>query len=356
MKKIAFILGTRPEVIKLFPLILECERIGQTYFIIHTNQHYDENMDAIFFKDLNIPLPKYNLGVGSASHGKQIGQMLIKIEEVIIAEKPDIVVVQGDTNSVLAGSLIATRYGISVAHVEAGLRSYDRTMPEEINRITADTISDYLFCPTTKQQEILLSEGINPEKIHVTGNTIVDAVLRNIELAEVNSNILSELELITDKYFLLTCHRPDNTDNEKNFKEIISAISEIANDKGFKCVFPMHPRLKKYTEYVKSFNNILIIPPTNYFESLVLQKNSGMIFTDSGGIQEEACILKKKSVILRLNTERPETVAVGGAILLDDITSKDIKMKFELLSKREVSWSNPFGDGKASDKILKIIS
>jgi UDP-N-acetylglucosamine 2-epimerase (non-hydrolysing) len=219
MKKIAFILGTRPEVVKLYPLIADCVSRAQDFFILHTNQHYDENMDAVFFRDLGIPLPKYNLGVGSGSHGAQIGKMLVGIEEVLQKEMPDVVVVQGDTNTVLAGALVASRCNIKVAHVEAGLRSYDRTMPEEVNRILTDSISDFLFCPTEKQKEILLAENIPDNKIFVTGNTIVDAINRSIKIAESKSTILNELGIEKDKYFLLTCHRPDNTDNKDNFEK-----------------------------------------------------------------------------------------------------------------------------------------
>ncbi len=353
--RIAFILGTRPEIIKLFPLISDCQTRKLDFFIIHTNQHYNKEMDAIFFSDLGLPEPRYNLNVGSGSQGQQLGQMFTKIEQVLIAEMPDVVIVQGDTNTVLAGALIANRYGIKVAHVEAGLRSYDRTMPEEINRIITDNISDLLFCPTKKQEAILINEGISKEKITVTGNTVVEAVYRSLALAEKKSTVLERLNIKPESYFLLTCHRQDNTDNKNHFDQIIRGISNLALKHGVTCVFPMHPRLKNQNEFVAQFSNIKIIEPTNYFDSLILQKYSKMIFTDSGGIQEESCILEKKCLILRLNTERPETLEVGGAILLNDIKDSEIERCYNDLSLRKVTWYNPFGDNNTSERILNAI-
>jgi len=355
MNKIVFIFGTRPEIIKLYPLVVDCDRRKLDYFLIHTNQHYDQKMDGVFFKKLGIPKPKYNLNVGSCTHGEQIGKMLERIEKVLVSNRPNVVIVQGDTNSVLAGALISSRYNIKVAHVEAGLRSYERSMPEEINRILTDHVADYLFCPTRKQQNILISENIPRNRIFITGNTIVDSVYRTLEIAEKKSTILHDLHLKNQKYFLLTCHRPENTDNLYNFEEIVSGVSHLAMEQNVKCVFPIHPRLKKHVKMIAKFDNIKIIDPVDYFDSLMLQKYSEMIFTDSGGIQEEACILKKKCIILRTNTERPETLTVGGALILSEISSEEIIRCNNKLTKRIIKWSNPFGDGNASRKILDII-
>jgi len=353
--KICFILGTRPEIIKLACLIKECQKKSREFIVVHTNQHYSKNMDGIFFSELDLPKPKYNLNIGSSSHATQIAQMLTKIEEVLLVEKPDVVIVQGDTNTVLSGSLVASRLGIQVAHVEAGLRSYDRSMPEEINRILTDHISDFLFCPTNKQKKILLQEGISPDKIYVTGNTVVDAVLKYASIADNTSLVLEKYNLQANKYFLLTCHRPSNTDNIKNFKEIIRGISILATKEKMQCIFPVHPRNNDKLHLIKNNKYIIPIDPVGYLDLLRLQKNSRMVFTDSGGIQEEACILKKKCIILRTNTERPETIDVGGAEILLKINANNIVNSYIKLINKKVSWKNPFGDGEASQKIFQHV-
>jgi UDP-N-acetylglucosamine 2-epimerase (non-hydrolysing) len=354
--KIAFILGTRPEIIKLSCLIQECIKGKNKFVLIHTNQHYSENMDKIFFSELELPNPQFNLKIGSSSQISQIATMMCAIEKVLIIEKPDVVVVQGDTNTVLAGALVASRLNIKVAHVEAGLRSYDRFMPEEENRLITDHVADFLFCPTKKQKSILYKEGIPSKNIYVTGNTIVDAVLKYAKIAKNKSSILKRYNLSPNEYFLLTCHRPSNTDNLDNFKEILKGVSVVAQQEEVQCIFPVHPRNNDKLDLIKSYKNIIAIEPIGYLDMLQLQRNSKMIFTDSGGIQEEACILKKKCVILRTNTERPETLAVRGAKLLNKIDSGEIVDTYNLLLKRTVHWKNPFGDGRASNRIIKLLS
>ncbi|AEH06985.1 non-hydrolyzing UDP-N-acetylglucosamine 2-epimerase [Methanothermococcus okinawensis] len=373
--KIGVILGTRPEIIKLSSIIRELERLKNykelnsiykdigsiNYFIIHTNQHYSENMDKIFFKELNLPIPNYNLNVGSGSHGKQTAKMLEGIEEVLIKEKPDVVIVQGDTNTVLAGALAASKLKIKVAHVEAGLRSFDKNMPEEINRVLTDHLSDYLFAPTDIAKENLLNEGIK-EKIFVVGNTIVDATLQNIGIAERREDIKKFVKLLSngDEYFLLTLHRAENTDNRERLKSIVEAIVEISTkyDKN-KIIFPIHPRtkkrLKEYNLFDKLKNeNIKIIKPVGYLEFLMLEKNAKLILTDSGGVQEEACILKVPCITLRDNTERPETINVGCNILVGANKEKIIN-GIESMLKNAGNWENPFGDGKTGKTIVKIL-
>jgi UDP-N-acetylglucosamine 2-epimerase (non-hydrolysing) len=216
--KISVILGTRPEIIKMSPVIRACERLGLDYFILHTGQHYSYNMDRVFFEQLELPEAKYNLDVGSGSHAEQTGKMLIGIEKLLQKEEPDVVLVEGDTNTVLAGALAAVKLGIPVGHVEAGLRSYDRGMPEEINRVLADHSSDYLFAPTEKSRQILLGEGIAEEKIFVTGNTVVDAVFQNSELCKSKRNVLDDLGLDKGSYVLVTVHRQENVDNEERLR------------------------------------------------------------------------------------------------------------------------------------------
>jgi UDP-N-acetylglucosamine 2-epimerase (non-hydrolysing) len=357
--KICFVLGTRPEIIKLYSSIVYCEQKDIEYFVIHTNQHYNSNMDKVFFEELRLALPKYNLGVGSGSHAAMTAKMLIGIEEALLKEKPTIVVVQGDTNSTLAGALVAAKLEIKVAHIEAGLRSYDRSMPEETNRIVVDHISDYLFPPTPKQAEILYSEGVEKGKVHLVGNTVVDAVLQCKNLVKSKPELFAQLEINqhfseeNTNFFLLTCHRPSNTEEPQNFEAILSGIQQLCFENNCKCIFPIHPRLQAKQELLKSFSEIITIEPVGFLQSIGLQLYSQMIFTDSGGIQEESCILQRKAVVLRTNTERPESVQVGGAILLEQITKDQIVSKFEELDTTQVNWSNPFGDGQSGQRIIE---
>ncbi|AEF95929.1 non-hydrolyzing UDP-N-acetylglucosamine 2-epimerase [Methanotorris igneus] len=360
--KLSIILGTRPEIIKLSPIIRELEGRNLDWSLIHTNQHYSENMDRIFFQELNLPNPKYNLGVGSGTHGEQTGRMLIKIEKVLLKERPDVVIVQGDTNTVLAGALAASKLKIKVAHVEAGLRSYDKNMPEEINRVLTDHISDYLFAPTEKAKNNLLKEGIEENRIFVVGNTIVDATLQNLKIAEKNEHIKEFFKNISNEegYFLLTLHRAENVDNKERLKNIIDAITKITEIYDKNIVFPIHPRtekrLKEFNLFdkLKSNKKIKIIEPIGYLEFLILEKNAELILTDSGGVQEESCILKVPCITLRDNTERPETLEVGSNILVGDDKNKIINA-VELMLNKKRDWKNPFGDGKSGKRIVEIL-
>ncbi|MFA5084581.1 MAG: UDP-N-acetylglucosamine 2-epimerase (non-hydrolyzing) [Candidatus Paceibacterota bacterium] len=351
--KIGIILGTRPEIIKLAPIIKQSEREKIDYFIIHTNQHYSANLDSIFFEELELPKPKYNLNAGSGTHAEETGKMMIGIEKILEKEKPDCILVEGDTNSVLAGALASAKLQIPIGHIEAGLRSYDRKMPEEINRIMTDHISDYLFAPTKEARKILLKEGIPDKKIYVTGNTIADAVYQNLEISKKRENALENLCLKKGNYFLITCHRPSNVDNEKNFIGLLNQFKMLYDKFGIPMVFPMHPRSRKMLEKFnfKVPNGIKITEPAGYLDFLQLEKNAKLILTDSGGIQEEACILKVPCVTLRENTERPETIQAGGNMLMTGDLYKDCK---KMLAKNR-KWKNPFGNGNASEKILNIL-
>lgn len=352
--KIAFVLGTRPEIIKLYSLIKKCQTDGAEFSIIHSNQHYDANMDEAFFKELELPLPNYNLGVFSGRPAAQIAHMISGLDSVFAGDDHDVVVVQGDTNTVLAGAIAANKAGISLAHVEAGLRSHDLNMPEENNRIITDRISQYLFCPAPEQAENLKAEGI-VKGVHVTGNTVVDALYDNRQRIVNNHRPMEDLGLQPGEYFLLTCHRPANTDEDGRFSSILEAVDTLAKQQNIPCVFPAHPRLKAKRSLIDRYRNILVTDPVGYLDMLTLQKHSRMIFTDSGGIQEESCILEKKCVILRTNTERPETVEVGGAVLVKSIDKKGINEAYQEIVDKEVVWKNPFGDGKASRHILEIM-
>lgn len=353
-QKIAIILGTRPEIIKLSPIIKECQKQKVPFFIIHSNQHYSKNMDAIFFEELKLPHPKYNLEIGSCTHGQMTGRMIEKIEEILIKEKPTWVLIQGDTNTVMSGAIAASKLQIKIGHIEAGLRSYDRTMPEEINRIITDHISNALFCPTLKQANIVKKEGINKKKVFITGNTIVDAVLQNIKLLK-NYPKLDHYK--KEDYFLLTTHRPSNVDNEKNLSELITTINSISKKYNYPVYFPIHPRTKKQLEIFKikiDEKQIKLMEPVSYLEMLALEKNAKLIFTDSGGIQEEACIIKTPSLTLRKNTERPETVEVGATILVGHNKYKITSSINKMLNKKR-DWKNPFGNGDSSKSIISII-
>jgi len=351
MSKIAFILGTRPEIIKMSPVIRECVTRKIDHFIIHSNQHYSDNMDAIFFRELELEPPKYNLNAGSGLHGEMTAKILTGVEKILLEEKPDWVLVQGDTNTVMAGALASSKLPLKIGHIEAGLRSYDRTMPEEINRIVTDHISDLLFPPTQKQADILIGEGISPKKIVVTGNTIVDAVYQNVALLTKHP----ELEKYAkQQYFLLTTHRPSNVDSKENLSELLSAISQVAQKYHFPVYFPIHPRTKKQIEvFGISLDPTIfkLMDPTGYLEMLALEKNAQLIFTDSGGIQEEACILHIPSITLRDNTERPETVEVGASVLVGHNKTKILSATDAMINAPR-NWSNPFGDGKTGIKII----
>ncbi|XQW85372.1 non-hydrolyzing UDP-N-acetylglucosamine 2-epimerase [Thalassotalea piscium] len=356
--KIGIVVGTRPEIIKMAPVIRECQNRGIPYFIIHSNQHYSEEMDSIFFKELELPHPHYNLGVGSGLHSNQTGNILIKMEPILVDEKPDVVLVQGDTNTVLAGALAASKLGIKVGHIEAGLRSYDRTMPEETNRIMTDHISDYLFAVGPNQHTILSKEGIDQNKIHTVGNTVSDSLFQHLEISALKSTILKDLDLTAGEYFLVTAHRASNVDIASNLMELLHLLDEMHVNYTGTIVWPIHPRTQSK---LKEFNIELpdylqLIPPVGYLDFIQLQKHAKLILTDSGGIQEEACLLGVPSLTLRENTERPEAVEVGASELVGRNAEKAVKAAKQWLSREDYTWDNPFGDGHVAELILDIIT
>lgn len=349
---IAIILGTRPEIIKMAPIIRECERRGLDYFVLHTGQHYSYQMDRVFFEELELSRPEYNLDVGSGSHAEQTGRIMDGVEKVLMEKKPEEVLVQGDTNTVMAGALTASKLHIKVGHVEAGLRSYDRSMPEEINRVVADHISDHLFAPTKNSRENLRKEGVEEEKIHITGNTIVDSVYQNLEIAKRKVDVLGELGLEPKEYFLVTAHRQENVDNKQRLAEIIKGLELVQREFSLPVIFPVHPRTKKMiAQFGLDLDSIRAIEPLGFLEFLQLEANARLALTDSGGVQEEACILGVPCVTLRENTERPETLDVGGNILAGADANAMLKATRLMLSQGN-GWMNPFGDGRAGSLIL----
>lgn len=365
--KIAIVLGTRPEIIKMAPIIDEIQNRNIDLVLIHTGQHYDKEMSDNFFMDLELPAPNYNIHVGSGSHGKQTGLMMGGIEEVMIDEAPDIVLVQGDTNAVLAGALVASKLHIPVGHVEAGLRSFDLTMPEEINRKSADICSQMYFVPTKESAINLLAEEIHRKNIFITGNTVVDACFRHLKIGEkrgFQEESLVNLDVDNlDNILTLTMHRAENVDNENRLKNIIGALKELDNTN---IIFPIHPRTKKTLESfglyneLKEDNHIHIIKPASYLDFLVLLSKSSFILTDSGGLQEEAITLNVPALTLRYNTERPETVSAGGNILVGSDKEEIVEITNKILNDDDFrskmqNATNPYGNGDAAIKILDAI-
>ncbi len=348
--RIASIVGARPNFIKLAPVSREIRKDAME-LIIHTGQHYDYEMDKIFFLELGIPEPDYHLGIGSGSHGHQTGEMLSGIEDVFMKEKPDMALVFGDTNTTLAGALAATKLHIPVAHVEAGLRSFDRNMPEEINRVLVDHCSDLLFCPTGTAVENLKNEGII-RGVHLTGDVMADILRDCIRIAEKSSGILDELDLKPKEYHLATVHRAENTDDPERLKNIIDALCEMDD-----MVFPCHPRTEKRLRDVALWDRlndeVRVIKPVGYLDMLLLEKSARRILTDSGGVQKEAYMLKVPCITMRDETEWVETVEDGWNVLVGADKEKIVgaACSFDPHSdQREM-----FGKGDASQRIVEAI-
>src|SRR5699024_2750535 len=311
---VAIVLGTRPEIIKLAPVIDVCEKRDIPYIVVHTGQHYSAELDSVVFDQLELPAPEYNLGVGSDSHSAQTGAMIEDIESVLLDERPELVLVQGDTNSVLSGSIAASKLDCALGHVEAGLRSFDREMPEEINRVLADHAADHLFCPTDRSADYLREEGIPNDRIAVTGNTIVDSVTGYSDLAAAKSDVLETHGLSPDEFCLLTAHRAENVDDPDRFPSLLSGVARFACEADLDAIYPIHPRARDRLETaaIDVPPEITLVEPQDFLDFLRLETTAKVIFTDSGGVQEEACILGTPCVTLRDNTERPETVSVGA--------------------------------------------
>ncbi|AKB75114.1 UDP-N-acetylglucosamine 2-epimerase [Methanosarcina lacustris Z-7289] len=351
--KIASVVGVRPQFVKASVVSRELRKNNEEC-LIHTGQHYDYEMNKIFFEELCIPEPNYYLGVGSGSHGQQTGEMLKKLEEVLMIEKPDLVLTYGDTNSTLAGALAAAKLGIKNAHVESGLRSFDRSMPEEINRILTDHCSDILFCPTQNAVDNLGEEGIT-KNVYLTGDVMVDSLLLNKEIAETQSSILNELNLKDKDYLVATIHRANNTDNIENLKNIIEAFQELNE----KIIFPVHPRteklLKNYGLYDSLSSSVTLIKPLGFLDFIKLMNHAKMILTDSGGVQKEAYILKVPCVTLRENTEWTETVKDGWNVLVGSNKDRIIEVVNKFTPSIQ-EHQNRFGDGSASSRIAATIN
>jgi UDP-GlcNAc3NAcA epimerase len=349
--KVVTIVGARPQFIKAAPVSRALRQV-HTEVLLHTGQHYDENMSAVFFDEMLIPPPDYNLGVGSGPHGQQTGQMLMDVEQVLLEEAPDWVLIYGDTNSTLAGALTAAKLHIPVAHVEAGLRSFNRRMPEEINRILADHVADLLFCPTQTAVDNLAAEGIT-KGVHLVGDVMQEALLWAAERAEVRSRILEQLGVDDKGYLLATVHRAENTDDPVRLRGIMAAFAQLDEI----IVFPVHPRTRKALAELgltDGIPNLILIEPVGYLDMVRFEQAARLILTDSGGIQKEAYWLGVPCVTLRNETEWVETVDAGWNVLAG-VGGGQIIEAVEKLQPPDTQ-PNLFGDGKASLRILKHLT
>lgn len=361
---VALVLGARPQIIKSAPLILLASKDRRIHLeIIHTGQHYDYEMTKVFFEEFNLPDPLVNLNVGSGTHAQQTARVMIRLEKILQEQKPKFVIVPGDTNSTLAGALTAAKLHMPVAHVEAGARSYDMRMPEEINRRLTDHCSSLLFTSSENCTENLVKEGIGKEKIQQSGDMMYDVLLRQLPKAE-KSRILQQLALRPKSYAVLTMHRPENTDNPQNLKNIVDAMIKL---KPLTIVFPVHPRTRKQLRKTKLLSKIQkqehvrLVNPTGYHDTLKLMKNATLVVTDSGGMQKEAFWLRTPCITIRENTEWIETVQLKANYLTGTSTQKITTTAKEIIENEEQIRSklkglpNPFGDGKASQRILETI-
>jgi UDP-N-acetylglucosamine 2-epimerase (non-hydrolysing) len=358
-KKIHIIVGARPNFMKMAPLYKEFTKFKNEFEIklIHTGQHYDERMSKFFFDDLQMPKPDEYLEVGSGTHGKQTAKIMERYEEVLLKDKPDLVIVAGDVNSTSACAIDAVKLHIPVAHLEAGLRSFARSMPEEINRILTDAISNYLLTPSIDGDENLLAEGVSKDKIFFVGNIMIDSLMQYQEKAR-NSDILDRID-IKDDYALITLHRPSNVDNKEGLLTILNAFEEIS--KSISLIFPIHPRTTKQIqtfeleEKVKKMRNLHLVPPVGYYDFLKLQMDAKFILTDSGGIQEESTYFGVPCLTLRPNTERPITITQGTNTLVKLETDDIINEAKKILSGNIKKGSIPkYWDGKTAERIVKI--
>jgi len=353
VKNILTIIGARPQFIKVAPFSKE---IRQHYkeVIVHTGQHYDENMSKIFFDEMGIPIPDYNLNVGSGNHGRQTGEMMIRLEEVVLREKPDYIVVFGDTNSTIAGALVGAKLHIPIGHIEAGLRSFNRMMPEEINRIGTDVLSSQLFCPTDNAVKLLKKEGIFKE-VYQCGDIMYDAMLHFLEISEQKSTILNNLKLKSGSYHLFTMHRPENTDHSDRIESIFKGLEE--SDKTI--IYPVHPRMRQILEEpevkesIDKVSNLKMIDPVGYLDMIQLEKNADKIITDSGGMQKEAYFFKRPCITIRDESEWIETVEAGYNTI---VGANENKIADEIKNFNPTIIDNGlYGDGKSAFSIVKEI-
>jgi UDP-N-acetylglucosamine 2-epimerase (non-hydrolysing) len=351
--KLIFVAGARPNFMKVAPL-LRLLRGNQwfTTILVHTGQHYDDDLSGQFFRDLQLPAPDYHLGVGSGSHAQQTAEVMKRFEPVVVLEKPDAVVVVGDVNSTMAAAVVAAKLQVPVFHVEAGLRSFDRSMPEEINRLLTDTISELLLVTEVSARKNLLNEGIPEERIHFVGNLMIDSLRHGLTRAR-QSDILDRLSIQGRPYGLLTLHRPSNVDDRDRLAELLDAVTEIAET--VPLIFPVHPRTRtQLKQYPWERGKITLIDPLGYTDFLWLMANSSVVLTDSGGIQEETTVLGIPCLTLRENTERPVTIEEGTNILAGTSRVTILKAWKETLERPRTGRVPPLWDGAAAERYLTV--
>jgi UDP-N-acetylglucosamine 2-epimerase (non-hydrolysing) len=353
--KVLNIVGARPNFMKIAPIVAEMKKAGELrQLLVHTGQHYDEGMSDVFFRDLGIPVPDIHLGIGSGSHAEQTGRIMMEFEKVCVQEKPGLVLVVGDVNSTMACTIVAAKLLIPVAHVEAGLRSFDRTMPEEINRLVTDAVSDLLFTTSRDADENLRREGIDPAKIHFVGNVMIDTLLRHRDKAA-TMDIMSRFDVQKGSFALVTLHRASNVDNRDVLSGILDALHQLS--KTMPVIFPIHPRTtRRVAEFGLDLDGIITIAPLGYLEFLSLTSNARMVLTDSGGLQEETTILGVPCLTLRHNTERPVTITHGTNIMVGPDKNR-ILDAVHRISNGDWRPAGPpeYWDGRAAERIVEII-
>jgi len=356
--KILSVVGTRPNFMKIAPLVNELKKRHITHVLVHTGQHYDRNMSQLFFQQLKLPKPDINLGIGSGSIAEQTGAIITQLDTILRKEKPDIVLVVGDVNSTFAAAFVSKQLHIPVAHVEAGLRSFDWSMPEEINRALTDRISDFLFTTEESANKNLRKEGVDSKKIHFVGNVMIDSLLAHAKLAK-SSLILSQLLLTKKSYAVVTLHRPNNVDTKKALTKLLDIIADI--QKKITVVFPIHPRTRKNLEKFgltkkASLKHLILTEPLGYLDFLCLMNNSKLVLTDSGGIQEETTVLGIPCITLRSNTERPVTLTKGTNMLVGTTKRNVLAAVSKALSiKTTKKISIPLWDGNAAPRIVNVL-
>ena len=357
MKRILHVVGARPNYMKIAPIVREMAKSPSDFAqtLVHTGQHYDDNMSKLFFDELDMPRPDINLEVGSGSHAAQTAEVMLRFEPVLKQFNPDWVLVPGDVNSTLACALVAAKLGVKVAHVEAGLRSFDRTMPEEINRLLTDQISDLLLTHSPEATDNLIREGVAPEKIHLVGNTMIDTLVRLMPLAEERWPALRE-QFGVERFVLVTLHRPSNVDAASGLTEIVSALNEISDE--IAVIFPVHPRTQRRIEEhaIDVHKNVRLTEPIGYIDFLALQAHAAVVVTDSGGVQEETTFLGVPCLTVRPNTERPITIEKGTNKLVARNRDEIVSAIHATISRTSAATAQPpeFWDGKAAERIVRL--
>ena len=356
MGRIVTIIGTRPEIIKMAPVVKALDTLSHDHVLVHSGQHYDLMMDRIFFKDMKLRQPDFQFELKAKPPHLQVANTIRGA--AVVMKNVDLVIVHGDTNTTLAGALLGHKLGLPVAHIEAGIRSFDKTMPEEVNRLLTDQVSQLLFPPTSIAKKNLENENIRTG-LHVVGNSVIDALKQNLRIAR-RSKILRKLGLKRRGYAVLTFHRAENVDRVARLRRVLVAMREFASREGMDVVFPIHPRTEKMARryglrsIIHPDSGFRVIPPTGYLDMLELERNAALVFTDSGGLQEESCFFRVPCVTLRENTERPETLKIGANVLAGTDPKRILRAaENQLAAKR--NWPNPYGDGTTGRRIARIV-